>query len=186
MKVCTRCVLKKQFSSFSKQAKTKDGLKYECKSCSQIRKKTLRYQSYLKSNECILLRRKYSLKYRKTENFKISKRKRENKAYATSLQFRLTLFIRTRLRCALVSPRKDTAIVKDLGCTLGELRLHIEKQFKPGMTWENHGVHGWHTDHKIPLASFDLSDREQFLEACHFSNLQPLWAEENVKKKDSI
>lgn len=63
-----------------------------------------------------------------------------------------------------------------------ELKQHLEKLFQPGMTWENWSRDGWHIDHIVPLSSFDLTDREQFLKACHFSNLQPLWAKENLSK----
>jgi len=67
-----------------------------------------------------------------------------------------------------------------LGCTLTEARLHIEQQFRPGMTWDNHGE--WHIDHVRPLASFDLSDPEQVRACAHYTNLQPLWAVENLAK----
>ena len=54
------------------------------------------------------------------------------------------------------------------------------------MTWNNYGYKGWHIDHIIPLSAFDLADREQFLKACHFTNLQPLRAEENFSKNNKI
>lgn len=73
-----------------------------------------------------------------------------------------------------------------LGCTVDQLRQHLERQFKPGMTWANHSFEGWHIDHRRPLASFDLSDPAQQLAAFHFSNLQPLWAEENFEKRDRV
>ena len=52
------------------------------------------------------------------------------------------------------------------------------------MTWENWGVHGWHIDHIIPIDFYNLQNRDEFLKACHYTNLQPLWAEENLKKKN--
>jgi len=67
-----------------------------------------------------------------------------------------------------------------LGCTPGELREHIERQFKPGMSWENRGQ--WHVDHRRPLAWFDMRDPEQRRQACHYTNLQPLWALDNLSK----
>lgn len=57
---------------------------------------------------------------------------------------------------------------------------HLESLFKPGMSWENHGE--WHIDHILPLASFDLTDEQQAAKACHYTNLQPLWASENMSK----
>jgi len=61
-----------------------------------------------------------------------------------------------------------------------EFVAHIERQFVSQMSWDNYGL--WHLDHIRPLASFDLSDRDQFLEAAHFSNYQPLWAGDNLRK----
>jgi hypothetical protein len=54
------------------------------------------------------------------------------------------------------------------------------------MTWDNYGMYGWHIDHINPLSSFDLSDRNQFLEACHYTNLQPLWAQDNLIKSNKL
>ena len=57
---------------------------------------------------------------------------------------------------------------------------HIEKQFKPGMSWENHGK--WHIDHVKPCASFDLTQSEQQKACFSYLNMQPLWAIDNIKK----
>jgi 5-methylcytosine-specific restriction endonuclease McrA len=62
------------------------------------------------------------------------------------------------------------------------VKAHLEAQFKEGMSWENWGVSGWHVDHIIPLSSFDLSDEKQLKKAVHYSNLQPLWAADNIIK----
>jgi len=70
-----------------------------------------------------------------------------------------------------------------LGCSLSELRVHLERQFRPGMTWARYGFYGWHIDHIRPIAKFDLADLEQRRECFHYSNLQPLWAAENFSKR---
>ena len=81
---------------------------------------------------------------------------------------------------------KRGSTVRDLGCTIPELLIHIESQFKKGMTWSNWGMFGWHIDHIKPLYSFNLSNKEKFLEAVHYTNLQPLWAKENLVKNKNV
>ena len=71
-----------------------------------------------------------------------------------------------------------------VGCTPQELKDHLEKHFKEGMTWENYGLYGWHIDHIIPLASAETE--EELLKLFHYTNLQPLWAEENLLKSNKI
>jgi len=100
--------------------------------------------------------------------------------------FRLSQNLRTRLGKAVKEGWKAGSAVKDLGCTIEELKAYLEAKFEPGMDWDNWGRYGWHIDHIRPLASFDLTDREQFLRACHYTNLQPLWAEDNLKKSDHV
>lgn len=75
-----------------------------------------------------------------------------------------------------------TNILKNIGYTPQELRTHLENQFKPGMTWNNHGK--WHLDHIKPLSLFDCTDINQIIEANQLENLQPLWAGENLKKSN--
>ena len=101
--------------------------------------------------------------------------------------FKLSLNLRRRLNKALYN-KSDTigSAVKDLGCTVSELKAYLESKFQAGMTWNNYGPKGWHLDHIKPLASFDLTDRKQFLEANHYTNLQPLWAVDNLKKNGKV
>jgi hypothetical protein len=98
------------------------------------------------------------------------------------VQFRLATVLRARLHNALCGNFKSGSAVRDLGCSIAELKAHLESQFEPGMTWDNWAVDGWHIDHIIPLAAFDLTDREQFKQACHYTNLRPLWAAANISK----
>lgn len=82
--------------------------------------------------------------------------------------------------------RKCDKFINLLGCSVDALKQYIESQFKSGMTWENYGYYGWHIDHIKPCASFDLSKEEEQRKCFHFSNLQPLWATENLKKGSKI
>lgn len=102
----------------------------------------------------------------------------------TDVEFRLSLILRARVRGALNKGKRAGHPIRDLGCTLSELRAHLEAQWVAGMSWANYGsgVGKWSVDHRRPLASFTLSDREDFLAAAHFSNLQPMWFVENNSK----
>jgi hypothetical protein len=88
--------------------------------------------------------------------------------------------LRTRIGVAIRGVAKAGSAVRDLGCTISEFKTYIAAMFTPGMSWDNWGE--WHLDHIKPLALFDLSDREQFLQACHYTNYQPLWAADNHAK----
>lgn len=103
--------------------------------------------------------------------------------YHNDVQYKLTQRLRGRLYGAIKNDYKSGSAIDDLGCTIEELKVYLESQFKEGMTWDNWTNDGWHIDHKKQLSTFDLSDREQFLEACHYTNLQPLWWWENLEKR---
>lgn len=100
------------------------------------------------------------------------------------INFKIAHTLRIRINKHLRN--HDLSAVTELGCTIEELVIYLENKFKPGMTWENHSLKGWHIDHITPLASFDLTDEIQFKQACHYTNLQPLWAKENQSKSDRI
>jgi hypothetical protein len=71
-----------------------------------------------------------------------------------------------------------------LGCTISFFIKHLEKHFRPGMSWENYGK--WHIDHIIPCAAFDLGDPSQQRQCFHYTNLRPLWAIQNLKKHHKV
>jgi hypothetical protein len=100
----------------------------------------------------------------------------------TDARYKLSRRLRSRLRRALQGNYKNGSAVTDLGCSISELKTHLESKFQPGMTWDNWSFEGWHIDHIVPLASFDLTDRNQLLTACNYTNLQPLWAIDNLIK----
>lgn len=131
---------------------------------------------YKNKEQYVLQRRKSRPSYRKWEHEKMQ----------TDIQFKLRKLLRNRTKSAIKNKSKTGSAVRDLGCTISELKMYLEGQFKDGMTWENWTSKGWHIDHKIPLSFFDLTDRTQLLQAVHYSNLQPLWAIENLKKSNKI
>ena len=98
--------------------------------------------------------------------------------------FKLATNLRSRLGRALKGNYKTGSAVKDCGCSMEFLKAYLEARFLPGMTWKNWGRKGWHIDHITSLANFDLANREQFLTACHYTNLQPLWWRDNLEKHD--
>lgn len=105
--------------------------------------------------------------------------------YHSDPQFRLSHSISSRMRRSIKS--KDGCHWEDLvGYTLIDLKLHIEKQFKPGMSWENYGE--WHIDHIKPITffAFDSYNNPDFKKCWSLDNLQPLWAEENWEKGSTI
>jgi hypothetical protein len=79
---------------------------------------------------------------------------------------------------------KSNSTFKIVGCTPRFLKEYLEKQFQPGMTWKNHTVNGWHIDHKIPISA--AKTQEDINRLAHYTNLQPMWATENLKKGNKI
>lgn len=100
----------------------------------------------------------------------------------SKLRVKIGTNLRSRLNKAIKGNYKAGSAVKDLGCSIDEFKVYMENLFEEGMTWDNWGRKGWHIDHKIALAKFDLSKPEEFKKATHYTNLQPLWAKDNLKK----
>ena len=113
--------------------------------------------------------------YRRTNRQKLSETMKayEKKRKAHDPVFKLTKTLRSRLGCALrnQSASKSTRTFELTGCSILELKQHLESKFQDGMTWENHGE--WHVDHIRPCASFNLTDEAEQRACFHFSNLQP-------------
>lgn len=123
-------------------------------------------------------------KYR--ENTREWKRKQyallKEKADDDFLKLKLQNNIGRRIR-EILGQKKSERCEYYVGCSLKDLRSHLETTFCEGMTWDNYGK--WHVDHIFPCASFDMSNEIERRACFHYTNLQALWASDNVKKKDS-
>ena len=145
---------------------------------SRILKKAKRY--YKENSDKIKNRSK---KYRKNNKKKVNAYFRKYNAKQRedgNIQYILSKSLRSRINKVVKGEIKSGSALRDLGCSMSELIIHLESQFSEGMSWDNYGE--WHIDHVIPLVNFNLSIRGEFLKACHYTNLQPLWAKDNISK----
>jgi len=121
----------------------------------------------------------YNKQYR--DSHKDRRNEIRRKRYAEDESFRLQVKISNRFhRC--VKDLGQYGFVEVLGCSLEELRVHLEASFQAGMSWDNYGK--WHIDHMRPISSFDLSDPVQVRECFRYTNLQALWAIDNLRKSN--
>jgi len=195
-KICIKCQEVKPIEEFSFSNKIKKLRINECREC---KKKYLK-QYHEKNDETLkqkkkLYREKNSeqFKYRKKkyylenkEKIREYKREWERKRRNDGSLFKFKQLIRHRIN-VFFKTRKITKKNKTfdiIGCSPEFLKEYIEKQFKEGMTWDNYGIYGWHIDHIIPLSS--AKDEDEMYKLCHYTNLQPLWTQENLSKGDRI
>ncbi len=141
---------------------------------------------YFTSESVKLRKKEYDIEYRKKNNLIINIKRKKKKEI--DIQFKLKVNLRSRLSSYLKKHLKNKKVsaISDLGCSVDQLKAHLESKFQEGMNWANYSKHGWHIDHIIPLSKFDLTKKEDQAKACHYTNLQPLWAIDNLKKGGKI
>ena len=115
------------------------------------------------------------------ENKKKINIKRRNKR-KTDINFQISDNLRSRIREVLKGTSKSKKSMELLGCSVEELKIYLKNQFTKGMSWDNYGLYGWHIDHIKPCSKFDLTKESEQLLCFNYTNLQPLWAEDNFKK----
>lgn len=199
-KVCSKCKEEKEVCEFGKDSSRKDCLRSECKSCRKIVKKKYydenqikileeKKKYYLEKKE-IILEKRGIYQYENSDKIKHyrkgyyqnnkSKFNQYNKIkYQTDILYRIGKLVRRRIfdYIGKNNIKNDTSF-DIVGCTPEYLKEYLEKQFKEGMSWDNQG--SWHIDHIIPLSS--AKTEEGIYKLCRYTNLQPLWAEDNHKK----
>lgn len=157
--------------------------KWRIKNAELIKERVAKYNSLPRSKK---LRKIREDRYRKLPKTKERARKYMQKRRAESPEFLLKSRARIRIYRALKRARatKQERTSKLVGCSFLFLKRHIESMFREGMSWDK--PNSFHIDHIRPLASFDLTDPEQLKAACHWTNLQPLYPEENIRKGAKI
>lgn len=184
LKTCKKCHNKQPYSNFSKCKSLKDGLQSKCKECQsqEYRSKkdywSVKEKENRKKNS--KLREEYAKNYFQKNKAKILKQRKER--FKRDPKAKMAAVLRTRLYEAVFknSGGNKGSMKYLLGCSIDDLLIHLENQFVEGMSLSNHGE--WHIDHIIPCASFDLTDIEQQKKCFHYTNLQPLWAKDNISK----
>jgi hypothetical protein len=142
-------------------------------------------QAYFEKNreKITKYQREYHLAHPRISNLE-KNRTVDNYRYANDIQFKLIKTSRNRINSALKNNQKAGHTLELLGCSIDFFRKHLESQFKPGMSWDNWSFTGWHIDHIKPCDSFNLSNIEEQKICFHWSNQQPLWANDNLKKSN--
>lgn len=202
-KKCSRCGYSKPLSEFNKCKTGSLGHHNHCRGCQRLarrqyyvknREKEIEKSSkYSKSDKGLTTRRKFYNEHRdelleKNRTRRATPRARRlaniarKKRCDSDPSFRLACNLRKRTRKSLKGISKSQSTIELLGCSIENLKIHLENQFSDGMSWDNYNYHGWHVDHIIPCSSFDLSDPAQQKKCFHWSNLQPMWCIQNLSK----
>ena len=206
-KICSKCKEEKIVSSFYKDKRVKDRFRSKCKKCclidsydyenrnpNVVKNKTLKYRKN-NQDKIKLTNKKWreknsdyikeKMKIWRNNNKNHIKEYKKNK-YNNDYLYKLTKNVRCRVNTYLIKNNitKKNKTLDIVGCTPQFLKEHLESQFKDGMSWDNYGVYGWHIDHIIPLSS--AKNEEELYKLCHHTNLQPLWAKDNLSKGSKI
>lgn len=182
---CKACTNEKRSNFYSKnKTKIDQRNKVYAENHKNIKKEYDKQRRFERKEIIKLEKQKYYQTNKKQINQKLIEKRRKD------IQSKLAANLRRRLWGALNGEAKIGSAVKNLGCSPHELKNKFEQMFysHPStgetMTWENYGFYGWHIDHVAPLCSFDLTNVEQLKKACHFTNLRPRWAIQNLSEND--
>lgn len=187
-KKCCKCKKFKLLSKFFKNKNRKDKCQTQCKVCAKKYKKIYR----IKNKERIARRihkyyeehkkevKEYSKKWHQRNKARINQN--HKKRYHIDMEFKIQEVLRSRFYRVLNGKCKSISAILLLGCSVEFLKKHLESQFKSGMAWGNYGRGGWEIDHIKPCAKFDLTKESEQCKCFHYTNLQPLWWNENRSK----
>jgi len=200
-KICARCKQEKQLEAFKRKSTGKFGRAARCRCCCAVEYQSKR-EYYAKKNKIWVqtnkeryneTRRKWRRIYyqrkekdlRKTPEER-AKRKTRRQKYNTKINYIINNRMRSKIHRTLLDKKAGRHWEDLVGYTAHDLIQHLEKLFKPGMSWANYGE--WHIDHKIPVSHFNITSAEceDFHRCWTIDNLQPLWAIDNLRKGNNF
>lgn len=215
MKICRKCSVEQEIENFHKDVTAQSGRKSVCRFCvladckkrrkadperfkankkraiekNPERARQLQHASYERNRDKRIAQ--YKIYYVENRERILSNQRARNehkRRRQIDVPFKLAGNLRNRLNDIIKKNSRKGSAVRDLGCSVEYLKSHLESKFQPGMTWDNwgKGIDKWQIDHIIPLSAFDLTDRQHFLLACNYLNLQPLWHRDNMRKGSRI
>ena len=199
-KICNKCNEEKQVCEFYKNNRNPKLYRGQCKKCmnansllhytnnvvniSEKSKKLRKENPEINKEKCRIFREK------NPENFKVwlEKNKEHRKAYIKKYNLnpknKIKNSLRSRINELLNKKYNNPKTIDLIGCDYDFFIKYIENKFIKNMSWDNYGYYGWHLDHIIPLSS--ANTEEEIYKLYHYTNLQPLWAEDNLKKSNKI
>jgi hypothetical protein len=189
MKTCSKCSKTLDESCFNTvKRKGMLHLKAACKKCQSAYEKQRRLENleYAREKQYKWFQQNKDKHYQTVKTYQEANKQylkdKRKQRLLRDVNHRIARNLRCRLWCALNKSKDNFSAVKDLGCSIEELKNHLASMFKDGMSWENYGA--WQIDHIVPLSNFDLTCHDQLLKACHYTNLQPMWSSENASKRN--
>jgi hypothetical protein len=199
MKVCKKCGVEKEISEFGILSSSYDGKRHQCKKCVNFYLKKNRsetanqrkssYNKLYRIKNREVINEKIKIYYEKNPDKKVKGnleyfRSYHSNRYKIDILFKLSKILRSRINkiVKLNNINKKTKTFDIVGCSSQFLKEYLENKFTEGMSWDNYGVYGWHIDHIIALSS--AKTEEEICKLGHYTNLQPLWAEDNLKKSN--
>jgi len=210
-KECTKCHILKDMCEFGVRKDRKSGYRSSCKECEKetakkwvkknltyVQERNKNYNKKYYNNNLEIIKEKNKNYYLNNTDFckeTMKGFKKNNPNYKEEYEkkrklidqiYKLRVKIRNRINkiFKLKNINKKNNTFDIVGCSPIFLKEHIEKKFTEGMSWSNRGLFGWHIDHIIPLSS--AKTEEEIYKLCHYTNLQPLWAKDNLKKGKTL
>lgn len=187
MKMCRTCKLEFPVVVFGINHHLVDGRNSECKACVSKRIKDKNKDKMRVSNKRWKDKNKQKLlQYQRAwqAQNKDWMRRWKKEHYKNDENYKIACLLRGRILHALKGNAKHASTMELLGCSIEELKRYFEVRFVQGMSWQNHGE--WHLDHIVPCAAFDLTSVDGQRKCFYYTNLQPLWAHDNLVKSAKV